>query len=56
MNRTWKDNAVEFGSLTKQGYGVRLAVLVACSVESVGRGNAGLGISGKVTQAEFALV
>lgn len=31
--RTWKDNAAEFGALTKQGVDVRLAVLVACSVE-----------------------
>lgn len=33
MTRTWKDNAHEFGALTKQGVDVRLAVLVACSVE-----------------------
>jgi hypothetical protein len=33
VTRTWKDNAHEFGALTKQGVDVRLAVLVACSVE-----------------------
>jgi hypothetical protein len=30
--RTWKDNAREFEALSKQGYGVRLALLAACSV------------------------
>lgn len=33
FNRTWHDNAAEFGALTCQGKDVRLAVLVACSVE-----------------------
>ena len=33
MVRTWEDNAREFGALSKQGVDVRLAVLVACSVE-----------------------
>ena len=31
--RTWEDNAHEFGALSKQGVDVRLAVLVATSVE-----------------------
>ena len=31
--RTWQDNAAEFGVLSKQGRDVRLAVLVATSVE-----------------------
>jgi DNA-binding transcriptional regulator YiaG len=34
MERSWKDNALEFGSLSKLGYDVRLALLVACSVDS----------------------
>jgi len=34
MERDWRDNAREFGALNKQGYDVRLGVLVACSVES----------------------
>jgi hypothetical protein len=33
MTRTWEDNALEFGALTKQGRDARLALLVACSVE-----------------------
>jgi hypothetical protein len=35
--RTWKDNAREFGALSKQGYGVRLALLAACSVDPAAR-------------------
>lgn len=37
--RTWQDNADEFAALTRQGRDLRLAVLVACSVEyrSTGR-------------------
>jgi hypothetical protein len=38
--RTWQDNAAEFGALVKQGKDVRLALLVACSVEP-GKGNGG---------------
>ena len=30
---TWEDNAAEFGALSKQGTDLRLAALVACSVE-----------------------
>lgn len=33
MTRTWQDNAHEFGALTRQGKDIRLALLVACSVE-----------------------
>lgn len=33
MSRSWQDNAAEFAALTKQGVDLRLAVLVACSVE-----------------------
>jgi AcrR family transcriptional regulator len=43
--RGWRDNAHEFKALSRQGYGVRLALLVACSV---GEG------SGKVSVREFA--
>jgi hypothetical protein len=32
MERTWQDNAHEFGALVRQGKDVRLALLVACSV------------------------
>lgn len=33
MQRTWQDNAEEFAALSRQGKDLRLAVLVACSVE-----------------------
>jgi len=39
VQRTWEDNAQEFGALTRQGKDMRLALLVACSVEK--RGGAG---------------
>lgn len=38
-NRTWESNAAEFGALTKQGMDVRLALLVACSVEKAKPGS-----------------
>lgn len=38
MQRTAKDNAREFSALTSQGYGVRLAVLVATSVRNEAKG------------------
>jgi len=38
MSREWQDNADEFGALTKQGKDVRLALLVACSVEKGSQG------------------
>jgi hypothetical protein len=41
MSRTWEDNAVEFGALSKQGVDVRLAVLVATSVEKMEKGKGG---------------
>jgi len=52
--RTAIDNAHEFGALTKQGYGVRLAVLVACSVDTPGRGKKPSPASGKITVDSFA--
>ena len=55
MKRTSQDNAKEFGALTSQGFGVRLAVLVACSVEKQdiqGR-HAKVGMT-KMTPAAFA--
>ena len=57
--RTWEDNAIEFGALSKQGVDVRLAVLVATSVEkgAGGRGNEGVSRSrnpGKTTANAFA--
>ena len=44
-SRSWEDNAHEFKALSKQGYDVRLGVLVACSV---GAGE------GQTTAAQFA--
>jgi hypothetical protein len=38
VTRTAEDNAIEFGVLSKQGKDLRLALLVACSVEKVGQG------------------
>jgi hypothetical protein len=38
MTRTADDNAIEFGALARQGKNVRLALLVACSVDK-GSGN-----------------
>lgn len=38
MERTWQDNATEFGALSKQGVDFRLAALVACSVNPNGKG------------------
>lgn len=59
MSRTWEDNAREFGALTKQGVDVRLALLVACSVEK-GKGQgertdlvANTTKSGKTSGKEF---
>ncbi len=58
--RTWQDNAAEFEALNKQGKSLRLAVLVACSVEkgmSNGRPrktSAIAEVSAKVSMAEFA--
>lgn len=52
-HRTWHDNAEEFGALTKQGVDVRLAALVACSVEKVGRGKSAIADS-KTTASQFA--
>jgi len=43
--RSWEDNAHEFKALSKQGYDVRLGVLVACSV---GKG------AGQTTAVRFA--
>lgn len=40
MRRTWEDNAREFGALSKQGKDMRLALLVACSVDK-GSGQGG---------------
>jgi hypothetical protein len=58
MVRTWHDNAREFRALSKQGYGVRLALLVACSVEagSAGRPARNSRSSGdsKVSMGAFA--
>ena len=64
MKRTWEDNATEFGALTKQGVDVRLAVLVACSVElgkgsgidsrSEGLSDATASLNEKVSAGEFA--
>lgn len=45
--RTWRDNAHEFGALSKQGKDVRLALLVACSVDRKNR------TPNKVTPAVF---
>jgi hypothetical protein len=60
--RTWEDNAKEFGALSRQGKDMRLAVLVACSVEK----GAGQGarqplsdrkeVRGKASAAEFGRV
>lgn len=53
--RTWEDNAREFGALTKQGKDVRLALLVACSVEKGGKEGVAITTpSGKVTARTFA--
>lgn len=57
--RTAQQNAAEFGALTKQGKDMRLALLVACSVERGvgGRGNTGVSQSRnstKLSGAEFA--
>lgn len=54
--RTWQDNAAEYGALTKQGKDVRLALLVACSVRNGGKGgNARTRIAmEKTTLVEFA--
>jgi hypothetical protein len=54
-DRTWQDNAREFGALTRQGKDVRLALLVACSVEKVGSGNSHVGIPGKTTAQAFSV-
>ena len=63
MTRHWQDNAAEFGALSKQGYGVRLAVLAACSVQKnkgnpVHKKDAGAGApargSSKVSARSFA--
>jgi hypothetical protein len=55
MTRTWQDNAHEFGALTRQGKDVRLALLVACSVEK-GKGNGGSQTlpNGKVSAVVFS--
>lgn len=57
--RTWEDNAHEFGALSKQGVDVRLAVLVACSVEKAPAGvrrgsNSNWNQNGKVNATQFA--
>lgn len=49
-SRTWETNADEYRLLTKQGINVRLAVLVACSVNRP----ATKPRSGKITVTEFA--
>ncbi len=53
--RTWQDNAAEFEALNKQGKSLRLAVLVACSVE---KGSGGPTVAtatvSKVTMRTFA--
>lgn len=54
--RTWADNAEEFAALSRQGKDLRLAILVACSVEDrpVGRPSKSE-IRLKVSAREFAL-
>jgi hypothetical protein len=60
MTRTWQDNAHEFGALIKQGRDVRLALLVACSVEKPHNGRPTAAqlnerkVSGKTSASEFA--
>lgn len=56
MTHTWEECADEFGRLTKQGKDVRLALLVACSVEK-GRGGprtVPIGTVSKVSARDFA--
>ncbi len=53
--RGWEDNAREFGALIRQGKDVRLALLVACSVEKdQGRGNRLDRAESKVSATAFA--
>ena len=54
--RTWEDNAHEFGALSKQGVDVRLAVLVATSVERTHAGRPVIGANApiKVSARDFA--
>jgi hypothetical protein len=59
VTRTWKDNAREFGALSKQGYGVRLALLAACSVDSESKAGGSSHFrprksDGRVTGLEFS--
>ena len=54
MKRTAQDNAREFGRITKQGYGVHLAVLVACSVEAQQGKRPTSATLPKLSQAAFA--
>lgn len=59
MSRTWEDNAHEFGALAKQGRDVRLALLVACSVEKQPHGgdrrsSRERDLNGKVPASTFA--
>lgn len=53
MQRTWEDNAREFGALIKQGKDLRLALLVACSVEKATNQHA-KSVDGKVSVGKFA--
>lgn len=55
--RTWQDNAAEFEALNKQGKSLRLAVLVACSVErgtTAHRSHVANATRVKVSMREFA--
>lgn len=54
-DRTWQDNAREWGGLVKQGRDFRLAALVACSVKKgSGQGTSHRSVGSKCSLSEFA--